>query len=83
MAQRAHATTIEFPTASHVGGITVHAAVEPTPGGAASDERADPQSYVLELKLRARVPTPNSTIEDLAKVSPGSLDNAENDVQEL
>lgn len=25
MAQRAHATTIEFPTASHVGGITVHA----------------------------------------------------------
>jgi len=25
MAQRAHATTIEFPAASHVGGITVHA----------------------------------------------------------
>jgi pimeloyl-ACP methyl ester carboxylesterase len=25
MAQRAHATTIEFPTASHVGGIMVHA----------------------------------------------------------
>jgi hypothetical protein len=25
MAQRAHATTIEFPTASHLGGITVHA----------------------------------------------------------
>jgi pimeloyl-ACP methyl ester carboxylesterase len=25
MAQRIHATTIEFPTASHVGGITVHA----------------------------------------------------------
>lgn len=57
-------------TARLFSGITVHAAVEPTPGGAASDERADPQSYVLELKLHARVPTPNTTIEDLAKVSP-------------
>jgi Fungal chitosanase of glycosyl hydrolase group 75 len=57
-------------TARLFSGITVHAAVEPTPGGAASDERADPQSYVLDLKLRARVPTPNATLEDLAKVSP-------------
>jgi hypothetical protein len=57
-------------TARLFSGITVHAVVEPTPGGAASDERADPQSYVLELKLHARVPTPNATIEDLAKVSP-------------
>src|SRR5205814_1133133 len=62
--------TGKLDTARLYGGITVHAAVEPTPGGAASDERADPQSYVLELKLHARVPTPNSTIEDLAKVSP-------------
>jgi hypothetical protein len=57
-------------TAKLFSGITVHATVEATPGGAASDERADPQSYVLDLKLRARVPTPNSTIEDLAKVNP-------------
>jgi hypothetical protein len=57
-------------TARLFSGITVHASVEPTPGGAASDERADPQSYVLELKLHARVPTPNSTIDELAKVSP-------------
>lgn len=57
-------------TARLFSGITVHAAVEPTPGGPASEERADPQSYVLELKLHARVPTPNATIEDLAKVSP-------------
>src|SRR5205823_10253540 len=62
--------TGKLDTARLFSGITVHAAVEPTPGGAASDERADPQSYVLELKLRARVPTPNSTIEDLGKVSP-------------
>jgi hypothetical protein len=62
--------TGKLDTARLFSGITVHAAVEPTPGGAASDERADPQSYVLELKLHARVPTPNSTIGDLAKVSP-------------
>lgn len=57
-------------TARLFSGITVQAAVDPTPGGAASDERADPQSYVLELKLHTRVPTPNKTIEELAKVSP-------------
>ena len=57
-------------TARLFNGITVHAAVDPIPGGAASDERADPQSYVLDLKLHARVPAPNKTIEELAKVSP-------------
>jgi hypothetical protein len=62
--------TGKLDTARLFSGITVHAAVEPAPGGAASDERVDPQSYVLELKLHARVPTPNTTIEDLAKVSP-------------
>jgi hypothetical protein len=51
-------------------GITVHAAVDPIAGGAASDERSDPESYVLDLKLHARVPAPNKTIEELAKVSP-------------
>jgi hypothetical protein len=62
--------TGKLDTARLFSGITVHAAVEPTPGGAASDERADPQSYVLELKLRTRVPTAHATIEDLAKVNP-------------
>jgi len=51
-------------------GITVNATVEPTPGGPASDERVDPQSYVLDLKLHARVPTPNKSIDELAKVNP-------------
>jgi hypothetical protein len=51
-------------------GITLHATVEPTPGADATTERVDPQSYVLDLKLLARVPTPNKTIEELAKVSP-------------
>ncbi len=62
--------TGKLDTARLFSGITVQAAVEPTPGGAASDERADPQSYVLELKLHARVPAPNKTIDELAKVSP-------------
>ena len=62
--------TGKLDTARLFSGITVHAAVEPTPGGAASDERADPQSYVLELKLHTRVPTANANITDLAKVNP-------------
>jgi hypothetical protein len=57
-------------TARLFSGITVHAVVDPIPGGAASDERVDPQSYVLDLKLQARVPAPNKTMEELAKVNP-------------
>jgi hypothetical protein len=62
--------TGKLDTARLFSGITVHAAVEPTPGGPASDERIDPQSYLLELKMHVRMPAPNATIEDLAKVSP-------------
>ncbi len=51
-------------------GITVHSEVETLSGAAASDERIDPQSYVIDLTLKARVPTPNKTIDDLAKVNP-------------
>jgi len=51
-------------------GITLHSSVETTPGADASTERVDPESYVLDLKLNARVPTPNRTIDELAKVTP-------------
>ena len=51
-------------------GITLHSSVETTPGADASTEHVDPDSYVLDLKLNARVPTPNRTIEELAKVTP-------------
>ena len=57
-------------TAKLWSGITVHAEVEPTPGGAASMERDDPRSYVLDLKLNVRVPTPNRTLDELATVTP-------------
>src|ERR1044072_8614489 len=49
-------------------GITLHSTVEPTPGADATTERMDPESYVLELKLKAHIPTANRTIEELAKV---------------
>ncbi len=57
-------------TARLFNGITLHAALDPVAGGAASDERVDPESYVLELKLHARVPQPNKTGEELGKVNP-------------
>jgi Fungal chitosanase of glycosyl hydrolase group 75 len=57
-------------TAKLWSGITVHAEVNPTPGRPASVERGDPQSYVLDLKLNVRLPTPNRTLEELATVTP-------------
>jgi hypothetical protein len=51
-------------------GITLHSTIETLPGADASTERAEPDSYVLDLKLQARVPSPNMTIEELARVSP-------------
>ncbi|HEY2712180.1 MAG TPA: glycoside hydrolase family 75 protein [Chthoniobacterales bacterium] len=57
-------------TAKLWSGITVHSEVEPTPGRAASAERLDPQSYVLDLKLKVRVPVPNRTLDELAQVTP-------------
>jgi hypothetical protein len=57
-------------TAKLFNGLTLHATVETPPGADATTERVDPESYVLDLKLRARLPSPNKTIEELANVSP-------------
>ncbi len=62
--------TGKLDTAKLFNGITLHSTVETIPGADASTERAEPDSYKLDLKLQARVPSPNKTIEDLAKVSP-------------
>ena len=51
-------------------GITLRSEVETTSGAAASEERVDPMSYAIDLKLRARVPTPNRTVDELGRVSP-------------
>ena len=57
-------------TAKLFNGITLHSTVETTPGADAATERVQPESYVLDLKLVARVPSPNKTIDELVKVSP-------------
>lgn len=62
--------TGKLDTGKLFNGITLHSTVEAPPGADATTERVDPESYVLDLKLRARVPTPNKTMDDLAKVSP-------------
>ena len=69
-ATRPPVITGKLDTAKLFNGITVHSAVETTPGADAATERTLPESYMLDLKLLARVPSPNNTIEELAKVSP-------------
>jgi hypothetical protein len=62
--------TGKLDTGKLFNGITLHSTIETLPGADASTERVEPDSYVLDLKLRARVPSPNKTIEELARVSP-------------
>ena len=69
-ASRPPVITGKLDTAKLFNGVTVHATVETPPGADATTERVDPESYVLDLKLQARLPSPNRTIEELAKVSP-------------
>jgi hypothetical protein len=62
--------TGKLDTGKLFNGITLHSTVETVPGADATTERTQPDSYVLDLKLQARVPSPNKTIEELAKISP-------------
>jgi hypothetical protein len=62
--------TGKLDTGKLFNGITLHSTVEMLPGADATTERAEPGSYVLDLKLQARMPSPNRTMEELAKVSP-------------
>ena len=69
-ATRPPVITGKLDAAKLFNGITFHSTVETTPGADAATERIQPESYVLDLKLLARVPSPNKTIDELAKVSP-------------
>src|SRR5205809_2504686 len=60
----------KFDVSRLFNGITLRSEVETTSGAAASEERVDPMSYAIDLKLRARGPTPNRTVDELGKVSP-------------
>ena len=51
-------------------GITLHSTVETIPGADAATERTQPDSYALDLRLQARVPSANKSIEELAKINP-------------
>ena len=62
--------TGKLDTGKLFNGITLHSTVETIPGADATTERSQPDSYVLDLRVQARVPSPNRTIEELAKVSP-------------
>jgi glycosyl hydrolase group 75 (putative chitosanase) len=62
--------TGKLDTGKLFNGITLHSTVETVPGADAATERTQSESYLLDLKLHARVPSPNKTIEELAKVSP-------------
>ena len=62
--------TGKLDTAKLFNGITLRSTVETVPGADATTERSEADSYVLDLKLQARVPSPSKSIEDLAKVSP-------------
>ena len=69
-ATRPPVITGKLDTAKLFNGITLHSTVETIAGADAATERTVPDSYVLDLKLLARLPSPNKTVEDLAKVSP-------------
>src|SRR5437879_7464858 len=60
----------KFDVSRLFNGITLRSEVETAVGAAASEERVDPMSYAIDLKLRARVPTPNRAVDELGKVSP-------------
>jgi hypothetical protein len=69
-ATRPPVITGRLDTTKLFNGITLRSTVETTPGADATTERSDPESYVLDFKLLARVPSPNKSMEELAKVSP-------------
>jgi hypothetical protein len=52
-------------------GITLKTRVEVEPGGLASAERSDGESYVAEFLLRVRVPEASKTLGELEKVNGG------------
>jgi hypothetical protein len=62
--------TGKLETSKLFNGITLHSTVNTPAGRDATTERTDPESYALDLTLQARLPSPNKTIDELAKVSP-------------
>ncbi len=57
-------------TAKLYNGIEVKSSFSTEQGTLATKERADPQSYTLELKLNVRVPEPNNSLEEIQGINP-------------
>ena len=67
---RAPVISGKLDTGKLFNGITFHSTVETIPGADAATERTQPDSYALDLRLQARVPSANKTIEEVAKINP-------------
>ena len=67
---RAPTISGKLDTGKLFNGITLHSTIETIPGADAATERTQPDSYALDLRLQARVPSANKTIEELAKINP-------------
>ena len=67
---RAPVISGKLDTGKLFNGITLHSTVETIPGADAATERTQPDSYALDLRLQARVPSANKTIEEVAKINP-------------
>ena len=51
-------------------GIRIVSKVEPTPGGRASTERATPEAYEVEVKVKLRVPKAATSFDELCGINP-------------
>jgi hypothetical protein len=57
-------------TATLFNGIKLYSEFETEEGGVATQERTDDTSFALELRMRVRVPRPNTDLESLAGINP-------------
>jgi hypothetical protein len=57
-------------TSKMFNGVKVKATVDAEFGGLATAERETPDSYLLELELKVKVPRANTSIADLSEVNP-------------
>lgn len=67
---RSPVITGKLDTGKLSNGITLHSTVETIAGADATTERAQADSYVLDIRLQARVPSASKTIEELTKINP-------------
>ncbi len=60
----------DIDVATLFNGITINTNLVTTEGGFASLERLDPQAYKVQFQVDVRVPKPNQTLAELARINP-------------